>query len=88
MAESREEYLKRINSTKLPAQPMQKSVFGGTPKYKTVPKPDGVPTCTCGSNQFKAKRKTSTKALFGVASLAGKAQHIECVVCGALYKRG
>ena len=58
-------------------------------KGKTVPKTGGTPTCSkCGGKQFKARRKTSTKVLFGFASLAGKAQHVECVVCGTLYKRG
>jgi hypothetical protein len=53
-----------------------------------VPTKHGVPTCSsCGGTQFTARRKTSTKVLFGVASLAGKPKFVECEVCGKQYKR-
>jgi hypothetical protein len=117
MAESREEYLARINSTNSSSQPIPGGVCSylgcskparkgdqwcsashsrrgqelerKRAKNQTVPSSGGTPTCSkCGGTQFKAKRKTSTKVMFGVASLAGKAQHVECVVCGTMYKRG
>jgi hypothetical protein len=48
----------------------------------------GVPSCPkCGGTSFVPRRKTSTKLMFGVASLAGRPHHMECVTCGRLYSR-
>jgi hypothetical protein len=53
-----------------------------------VPIKNGVPTCSlCGGTQFSARRKTSTKVMFGFASLAGTPHNVECEVCGARYSR-
>jgi hypothetical protein len=50
---------------------------------------NGAPLCPrCGGTQFKVRRRTSTKVLFGVASLLGQAKHVRCVTCGAEYDRG
>lgn len=55
---------------------------------RPVPIKNGVPTCSkCGGTQFTARRKTSTKVMFGLASLAGKPHHVECEVCGQRYAR-
>jgi len=78
--ETRDAYLARINSTRL----------GGssTVSSRAVPIKNGVPTCSkCGGTQFTARRKTSTKVMFGLASLAGKPKFVECEVCGARCKR-
>ena len=49
---------------------------------------NGVPTCVlCGGTQFTARRKTSTKVMFGLSSLLGKPQFVECEACGARYQR-
>jgi hypothetical protein len=59
-----------------------------TGENMAVPIKNGVPTCArCGGTQFTARRKTSTKVMFGVASLAGKPKFVECEVCGARYRR-
>jgi hypothetical protein len=42
----------------------------------------------CRGTQFKVRRRTSTKVLFGVASLLGQAKHVRCVTCGSEYDRG
>ena len=48
----------------------------------------GQPVCSiCGGTSFLPRRKTSTKLMFGLVSLVGRPQHIECVACGHLYKR-
>jgi hypothetical protein len=92
-AETREEYLRRINSTRLgdPAHPTKRSAQSvrlAQSKNAAVPIRNGVPTCgKCGGTQFTARRKTSTKVMFGFASLAGKPQWVECEVCGQRYKR-
>jgi len=50
---------------------------------------DGVPKCPkCRGTQFKVGRKTSTKLLFGAASMLGQAQWVRCVTCGERYRRG
>jgi hypothetical protein len=54
----------------------------------SVPTTSGVPTCAkCNGTSFVPRRKTSTKLLWGVASLAGKPKHVECVTCGQMYTR-
>jgi len=53
-----------------------------------VPIVGGVPTCAkCGGTQFTARRKTSTKVMWGVYSLAGTPHNVECEVCGQRYRR-
>lgn len=48
----------------------------------------GQPVCSsCGGTVFVPRRKTCTKLVFGLVSLVGRPQHIECVACGRLYKR-
>lgn len=42
----------------------------------------------CGGTSFKVRRRTSTKIVFGAASLLGQAKHVRCVTCGAEYDRG
>lgn len=42
----------------------------------------------CGGTQFVPRRRTATKVAFGVASLVGRPHHVECVTCGAMFKRG
>lgn len=41
----------------------------------------------CGGTSFVPRRRTATKVAFGVASLAGRPRHVECVTCGAMFKR-
>ena len=49
---------------------------------------NGVITCArCGGTSFVPRRRTGTKVMFGLASLAGRPRHVECVTCGALYQR-
>jgi hypothetical protein len=53
-----------------------------------IPQKNGVPTCAkCNGTSFVPRRKTSTKVMFGVASLAGKPKNVECVTCGQMYER-
>lgn len=53
-----------------------------------VPIVEGTPTCdSCGGTQFTARRKTSTKVMFGAMSMAGKPKHVECEVCGKTFRR-
>ena len=48
----------------------------------------GQAVCSsCGGTFFIPRRKTCTKLVFGLVSLVGRPQHIECVACGRLYKR-
>jgi len=48
----------------------------------------GQPVCSsCGGTSFIPRRKMCTKLVFGLVSLVGRPQHIECVACGRLYKR-
>jgi hypothetical protein len=57
-------------------------------KSRAVPIKNGVPTCSvCGGTQFTARRKTSTKVLWGFYSLAGTPHWVECEVCGQRYAR-
>jgi len=55
-------------------------------KAKVTPKPTAA--CPrCGSANLVPRRKTSTKVVFGFASLLGRAKHAECASCGYLVKR-
>jgi len=50
--------------------------------------PDGSIKCAkCGSTQFTTKRSTGRKVIFGVASLLGSANEVQCVACGTKYDR-
>jgi hypothetical protein len=63
----------------------QRAARGAAYQASRVSIRDGVPTCSkCGGTQFTARRKTSTKVMFGLASLAGRPHHVECDVCGQL----
>ena len=42
----------------------------------------------CGGMSFVPRRRMATKVAFGVASLAGRPHWVECVTCGAMFKRG
>lgn len=48
----------------------------------------GLACPVCGGSEFKVGRKTSTKLLFGAASLLGQARYVRCVTCGTRYRRG
>lgn len=48
----------------------------------------GLACPKCGGTQFKAARKTSTKLMFGAASMLGQAHFVRCVSCGTRYRRG
>jgi hypothetical protein len=62
--------------------------LGAAAAGTAIPLKNGVPTCArCGGTSFVPRRKTSTKVVFGVASLAARPHHVECVTCGALYDR-
>jgi hypothetical protein len=57
------------------------------PRKKTASSLGGV--CPkCGSTQFKAVRSLGRKAALGFASLLTSANQVECVMCGAKFKRG
>ena len=49
--------------------------------------PAGLACPKCGGTQFKPARKTSTKVIFGAASMLGQAKWVRCVTCGERYRR-
>ncbi|MFA5882218.1 MAG: hypothetical protein WDA60_00010 [Acidimicrobiia bacterium] len=77
--ETREEWLVRMaQHVTAPVEPLPKG-----------PRPITGGTCPkCGGTSFVVRRKRSTKLAFGLASMLGKAKHVECVTCGTLHKRG
>ena len=49
---------------------------------------EGTAKCPrCGGTSFQPRRKISTKVMFGLSSLAGRPRYVECVTCGAMYRR-
>ena len=41
----------------------------------------------CGGTQFLPRRKTSTKVMFSILSVVAAPKHVECVACGAMWRR-
>ncbi len=65
-------------------------VPGGKPQQKGKPRASSLGgVCPkCGGTQFKAVRSTGRKVALGLASLLTSANQVECVTCGAKFKRG
>jgi hypothetical protein len=97
--ESREEYLKRINATRLPVPKKTRKKTGfwskaaeegrmrGSKISKVGARTDaGALACPrCKGTSFKSKRSGAGKAGFGL--LAAKTQ-VRCETCGLTFKRG
>jgi len=59
------------------------------PLARDLVQADGSLKCPqCGSSQFETKISTGRKVAFGVGSLFGSGNEIQCFACGAKYKRG
>jgi len=92
--ESREEYLKRVNSTH--GTPLKKqgrwakAVEEGRMRGKPISQAgtrteSGLACPRCGGTSFKSKRSAAGKVGFGL--LAPKTQ-VRCETCGMTFKRG
>jgi hypothetical protein len=78
-----------INWTRLA---LTSAAGGEQPRPRTareLVQPDGKLMCpVCGSSQFETKISTGRKLMFGVASVLGSADQIQCFACGTKYERG
>ena len=69
------------------ARPFQP--FGqASPSAPSIIQADGSLRCPkCGGTQFGARRSTAMKVGFGIGSLLATPNQVQCVACGAKYKR-
>ena len=68
-----------------PTVPLPRKLPRGT--VREIPDPHSGACPRCGGTQFKVQRKTSTKLMFGLASMLGNARWVRCVKCGTRYRR-